>query len=47
VGTVYAALAGANGTRTANRQFMGDRDRIRQFTCQLALDLLRRQILGL
>ncbi|HTM47163.1 MAG TPA: competence/damage-inducible protein A [Bryobacteraceae bacterium] len=47
VGTVYAALAGVNGTRTANRQFMGDRDRIRQFTCQMALDLLRRQILGL
>ena len=47
VGTVYVGLADANGCRVAHRQFLGDRDRIRQFTTQMALDLLRRRILGL
>ena len=47
VGTVYLALADVNGVRVAHRQFLGDRDRIRQFTTQMALDMLRRRILGL
>jgi len=47
VGTVYAALADLNGCRVSHRQFLGDRTRIRQFTTQMALDLLRRRILGL
>lgn len=47
VGTVYVCLADANGTRAAHRQFLGDRARIRQFTTQMAMDLLRRRILGL
>jgi nicotinamide-nucleotide amidase len=47
VGTVYVGIADANGVRTAHRQFLGDRDRIRQFTTQMALDMLRRRILGL
>jgi nicotinamide-nucleotide amidase len=47
VGTVYVGLADANGSRVAHRQFLGDRDRIRQFTTQMALDLLRRRLLGL
>ncbi len=47
VGTVYTALADAAGTRVAHRQFLGDRDRIRQFTTQMAMDLLRRRILGI
>jgi nicotinamide-nucleotide amidase len=47
VGTVYVALAEVNGVRVAHRQFLGDRDRIRQFTTQMALDMLRRRILGL
>ncbi len=47
VGTVYVALADANGTRVAHRQFLGDRDRIRQFATQMALDLLRRRLAGL
>ena len=47
VGTVYVAVADAAGSRVAHRQFLGDRDRIRQFTTQMALDLLRRRILGL
>ena len=47
VGTVYVALADLNGCRVSHRQFLGDRTRIRQFTTQMALDLLRRRILGL
>src|SRR5260221_4269201 len=47
VGTVYVGLADVNGARVAHRQFLGDRDRIRQFTTQMALDMLRRRILGI
>jgi nicotinamide-nucleotide amidase len=47
VGMVYVGLADAAGSRVANRQFLGDRDRIRQFTTQMALDLLRRRVLAL
>lgn len=47
VGTVYVALADLNGSRVSHRQFLGDRTRIRQFTTQMALDLLRRRILAL
>jgi nicotinamide-nucleotide amidase len=47
VGTVYVALAGSNGVRAAHRQFLGDRDRIRQFSTQMAMDMLRRRLLGL
>jgi nicotinamide-nucleotide amidase len=47
VGTVYVALADANGARSSHRQFLGDRDRIRQFSTQMAFDMLRRRLLGL
>jgi nicotinamide-nucleotide amidase len=47
VGLVYVAIAGVAGTLVVNRQFLGDRQRIRIFTTQMALDLLRRQLLGL
>jgi nicotinamide-nucleotide amidase len=47
VGTVFVGLADANGCRSVHRQFLGDRTRIRQFTTQTALDLLRRRILGI
>jgi len=47
VGTVYVAIADESGSRVSHRQFLGDRDRIRQFTTQMALDMLRRRILGL
>jgi nicotinamide-nucleotide amidase len=47
VGTVYVALAGPNGARAAHRQFLGDRDRIRQFSTQMAMDMLRRRLIGL
>ena len=46
VGTVYVGIADAAGTHVAHRQFIGDRTRIRVFTCQMALDVLRRRMLG-
>lgn len=46
VGTVYVGIADAAGTHVAHRQFLGDRQRIRVFTTQMALDLLRRRITG-
>jgi nicotinamide-nucleotide amidase len=46
VGMVYVAVADAAGTHTANRTFFGDRARIRAFSAQMALDLLRRRING-
>ncbi|HEY1240386.1 MAG TPA: competence/damage-inducible protein A [Bryobacteraceae bacterium] len=44
VGTTFIALADAAGTEVLQRQFFGDRTRIRNFASQLALDLLRRRI---
>jgi nicotinamide-nucleotide amidase len=44
VGTTFIALADAAGTQVLQRQFFGDRARIRNFASQLALDLLRRRI---
>ena len=44
VGLVYVTIADAAGVQTAQRQWLGDRQRIRVFTCQLALDLLRRRM---
>jgi nicotinamide-nucleotide amidase len=46
VGTVYVAIADDAGTHVVHRQWLGDRQRIRVFTCQMALDLLRRRIAG-
>jgi nicotinamide-nucleotide amidase len=46
VGTVYVGIADAAGTLVMHRQFLGDRQRIRVFTCQMAMDLLRRRITG-
>jgi competence/damage-inducible protein CinA-like protein len=45
VGLVYVALADANGTEVVKRQFPGDRERIRMFATQQALDLLRRRLM--
>ncbi|MBK9169408.1 MAG: competence/damage-inducible protein A [Bryobacterales bacterium] len=47
VGTVSLAVADAAGTRTVNRQILGDRERVRRFACHIAMDLLRRRMLGL
>jgi nicotinamide-nucleotide amidase len=46
-GTMVVGLADAAGVITVQKQFLGDRQRIRTFTAQLALDLLRRRITGL
>ena len=46
VGTVFVALADAEKTVAVHRQFLGDRARIRTFTTQMALDLLRRRLMG-
>jgi len=47
VGTVWVALADAAGTHAFERRFLGDRQRIRTFTCQMALDVLRRRLSSL
>ena len=44
VGTVYVGVAEAAGVHVVHRQFFGDRQRIRAFTCQMALDALRRRV---
>jgi len=46
VGAVYVALADPEKTVAFHRQFLGDRTRIRVFTTQMALDLLRRRLMG-
>ncbi len=44
VGLVYIALSDAKNTESIERTFRGDRDRIRQWTTQQALDLVRRRL---
>jgi nicotinamide-nucleotide amidase len=45
VGLVYIALAGDEGTQVVERNFPGDRARIRQFSTLQALDMIRRALL--
>jgi nicotinamide-nucleotide amidase len=45
-GSVFVAVADPTGARSLHRQFLGDRQRIRAFTSQMALDLLRRHMMG-
>jgi len=47
VGLVYIGIADAAGVVVTQRRFLGDRERIRVFTTQHALDLLRRRLQGL
>jgi nicotinamide-nucleotide amidase len=44
VGTMCVGIADANGAASYSRQYLGDRQRVRTFVCQLALDVLRRRI---
>jgi len=44
VGLVYIALSDAQKTESVERTFRGDRDRIRQWATQHALDLVRRRL---
>jgi nicotinamide-nucleotide amidase len=45
VGTVCVGIADETGTRAVTRQWPGDRTRVRNFTVQMALDLLRRRMM--
>jgi nicotinamide-nucleotide amidase len=45
VGLLYIALAGEEGTQVVERNFPGDRKRIRQFATQQALEMIRRALL--
>jgi nicotinamide-nucleotide amidase len=42
---VYIALAGDEGTQVVERNFPGDRERIRQFSSLQALEMIRRALL--
>lgn len=44
VGMVYVGIADEHGVAVSERQFMGDRPRIRAFAGQMALDVLRRRL---
>jgi len=44
VGATFIGLAGPAGAEVVHRQFLGDRERIRSFASQVALDLLRRRL---
>ena len=46
VGTVHIAVAGPDGTDHRRARFPGDRERVRLCCARLALEMLRRQILG-
>ena len=45
VGLVFLAIADAAGTEVVERRFTGDRERVRRFASQQALDMLRRKFL--
>jgi hypothetical protein len=47
LGLVYLGIAGPEGVAVTYRRFLGDRERIRVFTTQAALDLLRWRLEGL
>ncbi len=47
VGTVFIGLAGPEGVSARRFRFLGDRDRVRAFAAQTAMDMLRRRLLGL
>ena len=44
VGLVYIGVSDADGTQVTEHRFAGDRDRIRYFATQQALDLIRRKL---
>jgi nicotinamide-nucleotide amidase len=44
VGLVYIAVSDAQKTECVERTFRGDRERVREWTTQLALDLIRRRL---
>jgi competence/damage-inducible protein CinA-like protein len=44
VGTMWVGIADAAGAAAHHRQYLGDRQRIRTFVVQMALDVLRRRL---
>lgn len=46
VGLVYLALATGQGVKTVEHRFLGDREQIRIRSSQMALDLVRRYLIG-
>jgi nicotinamide-nucleotide amidase len=47
VGLVYIALSSSEGTRAHRLQFFGDRERIKNWSAAIALNMLRMHVLGL
>ena len=45
VGLVFHAVAGSTGTEVTQRNFPGDRKRIRRFASTMALDMMRRKLM--
>jgi nicotinamide-nucleotide amidase len=45
VGMVFHAVAGSTGTEVTQRNFPGDRKRIRRFASTMALDMVRRKLM--
>jgi nicotinamide-nucleotide amidase len=45
VGLVYVAVSDAQGTESIDRTFRGDRQRVREWTSQFALDFVRRRLM--
>ena len=45
VGLVFHAVANSSGTEVVQRNFLGDRKRIRRFASTMALDILRRKLM--
>jgi nicotinamide-nucleotide amidase len=45
VGLVFHAVAGDRGTEVVQRNFLGDRKRIRRFASTMALDMVRRKLM--
>jgi nicotinamide-nucleotide amidase len=45
VGLVYHAVSDGRDTEVIERKFVGDRDRVRAWASQQALDMLRRRLM--
>ncbi len=45
VGLVHIAVSDAQGTDSIDRTFRGDRQRVREWSAQFALDLVRRRLM--
>ncbi len=46
VGLVWVGIAGKDGVKTVDYRFLGDREQIRMKAAQMALDMVRRHLIG-